>query len=150
VAAAVFLGWGYIDRVDADKANWDRAAQLESRFLDDLHRIVPRPPSGSTVYALGSPGYPAPGVPAFVSDWDLNGAIKISYDDGSLSAYPLLAGSGVTLACAADGVFPQGGSYGRGQLAPYGKALVVDVRSGVTRSITSARACPREVAGLTP
>lgn len=112
------IGLGYVDRIDADKAQWALASTLQQRELKALRRALPDPPSGARVLLFGAPAYTASGVPIFAAPWDLNGAVKLLWHDGSVSAYPVIAGTVVV--CGSAAVIPVGAEYDVTQQAPYG------------------------------
>jgi hypothetical protein len=141
VVAFVLFARGYLHRINTDKGNWDGAFAREQRVLKTLRTALPRLPSRATVYTFGEHAEYAPGVPIFGAPWDLEGAIQLQRHDGTLRAYPMVAGSDVR--CQAGGVHPVGlfGLYGARQGAPYGRAFFVDLRTGTAQPITDSRTC---------
>jgi hypothetical protein len=140
--ASVFIAVGYVDKVDRDKANWDRAFALEQDLLNTISSKVAEPPPGSMIYLFGHPAFYAPGVPVFAAQWDLDGAVKVHYRDPSLRGLPILAG--MRLLCLRDGVTAQDQTVGyRGAKAsvPYGRAFAVDAASRTALALDSRSAC---------
>jgi hypothetical protein len=125
---AVVIGGGYVHRVDVDENAWDAASKAQGTVIATLRRVVPAPRPGSTIYTFGYPAYEAPGVPIFASSWDLRGAVRDLYDDGSVSGYPAIAGTSLT--CAPTTLYPSGNEYGPRYGARYGRVYLVDVPTG--------------------
>jgi hypothetical protein len=140
------LGWGYVDRVDRDQAAWDQGSRMQLHVLAVLKGLDPRPSQRSTFYTFDYPGFTAPGVPVFVSSWDLNGAVKISYNDGTLRAYPLFAPTG--LVCTRTAIYPLGGGYGPLQGSEYGHTYIVDVGRGTLVPVSSEATCRVQTSAL--
>jgi hypothetical protein len=130
----------FVKKVEHDAGNYNKAYVLERQVLGTIHTLVPRPAPGTTFYSFGHAGFYAPGVPVFGAEWDLNGAVKIEYHDGSLAAQPIL--QGMVLTCAPDGVTPgtSGGGVTHGQV-PYGKAVAVDIATQQAIALNSRAAC---------
>ncbi|MGZ6725658.1 MAG: hypothetical protein ACXVHK_32525, partial [Solirubrobacteraceae bacterium] len=106
---------------------WDSAFVAETSAMQELRQQMPRLPHGTTVFTSSYPANQTLGVPIFGDNWGLNGLIKIEYDDGTLSAYPMLAG--MRIGCRAGGVRLEG----EGALeftAPYGRARLLDLQTG--------------------
>jgi hypothetical protein len=130
LAATLAIGLSYAHRTRVDIYNWDQASHVQSQVFSALHRAIPRPAAGSTIYAYGFTNWPALGVPAFAASWDLNGAVKLTYRDASLRGYPVFSPTEVV--CARHGVYPVGNGYTRsGFTSRYGHAYLLDV-AGVT------------------
>jgi hypothetical protein len=149
------VGAAYISKLRDDGHDYDRAYVLEREVIGDIHTLVPRPGQGSTIYTFDHPGFYTPGVPVFSATWDLNGAVKIEFHNGSLSGQPIL--QGLTLACTPTGVTPTNGAVSgltaggvtQGQV-PYGKAYAVSVGKQRAIPITSRAACQRVNKEFTP
>jgi hypothetical protein len=146
--AAVALGIGYVREIDHDKLAWDLASRWQNRVLGVLRQQVPRPPAGATVYTFDYPSYTAPGVPTFASSWDLNGAVKLLYHRFAISGYPVIAG--VTMICAAHGLYPSGAGYTVRYEASYGLAYLVDVGTGRVAVPRTSAECRREIRAFAP
>lgn len=134
VATSMLVGVGYVHQLDHDGANWASAFRAESGILGEVHRLLPRPPDGSTIYIYDHPVYWAPGIPVFATSWDFNGAVKASYRNGTLSGQPGITGARV--ACTPTQVVVGGFSP-----TDYGKAFAVDVKGRSVVALTDARAC---------
>ncbi len=117
----------------------------QERFLDGLQEAVPRSlRHGSTILTFGAPGYVAPNIPSFGETWDLNGAARLALRDGSIRAFPILAGQEVR--CASAGVaLPLNPArpplYGEGYEMRYGEVIFVDPVVRSSQVIDGAREC---------
>jgi hypothetical protein len=161
IAAIVLIGGGYTYRLEQNAQAWDRAEAIQKDVLAAIKARLPQPlPSGSTVFAGGYPTYSAPDVPAFALYDDLNGAIKAAYDDGTISAFPIVAPRrkyrnarvatrhatrffcGRTSFTASNAV-RLGKSYNDTVQVrvPYGKGFFLNVRTGTVLRPRSRRAC---------
>ncbi len=134
LAASVLVAVGYVRQLDHDAANWDAAFRTSSSILDEVHRLLPRPPDGSTIYIYDHPVYWAPGIPVFAGSWDFNGAVKASYRNGTLSGQPGITGSHVM--CTPTQIVVGGASP-----TDYGKSFAVDVKRQSMLAVTDAGAC---------
>ena len=146
--AAVVLGIGYIRAIDRDAAAWDLASRWQNRVLEVLRQRVPRPAAKATIYAFEYPSYTAPGVPTFASSWDLNGAVKLLYHRRAIFGYPVIAG--VSMICAATGLYPNGAGYNEQYETSYGLAYLVDVGTGRVVDPRSQAQCLRAVPSFAP
>ena len=137
--AAVLLSQ-YSQRVRQDVRAWDAAAGSQREQLAELE-AGGRPPKGTALYVFGGKGVTAPGVYAFRVTWDLDGAVKLLWDDPSLRAYPIFAGT--VMDCGKSGVVPIGPGNGNGplQASGYGLTTFVDLRTDRRASVPSRQAC---------
>lgn len=124
LAGAIAIGAGYADRLLDDERTWNRASDAENRVLDALSAALPAPRPHSTVLTFGAPGWQGPGVPIFASSWDLNGAVKMLWDDWRIDGFPVVQGTSVS--CGSKGIVLVGGGYPP-QPRPYGSVYLVDV-----------------------
>jgi MFS family permease len=132
------IGLGLIQRVRADLRHYDAAAVEQRHLLERLQRVLPHPLAGSTIFTFGYPGKSAPGVPIFQAPEDLRAAVDLRFNERSLRAVP---------------IYEQGVDCGPSEVSTlafpaksptaYGHAVFVDLASGRTRHIGSARACVR-------
>jgi hypothetical protein len=136
VLASVGIGIGYMHTLHRDVGAYNRAFNLEQSTLNVLKGRLGKPPPGSTIYTFNQPGYAAPGVPIFASSWDLNGAVKITFHDGSLRAYPVI--QGVPVQCGAQSMGVPVSGY---RQSVYGRSYFVDIASGRVARVTSRHAC---------
>jgi hypothetical protein len=148
-AGALLIGAGYVQDLYTHEDAWARAADESDRVLDAMVAAVPDVKTGDTLYTFGHPGSVAPGVVVFAFTWDLNGAVKLAFDDPSLIAYPIV--EGVTMECGPDSVGPVGPGWSPElQGARYGRAVFVDVPTARGERIDSAAECRRAVQRFTP
>jgi hypothetical protein len=147
IAAVVFVG--YVHRTRQDVAAWNRADSIQRKEISEL-RGMRRPTVGTTIYAFGGIGATAPGVYAFRVTWDLNSAAQLLWNDATLHAYPIFAGTQMT--CTAKQVVPIGPSNGDGisQAANYRQAVFYDFISGRQQRIANGAACVRAAASFVP
>jgi hypothetical protein len=145
---AVLLAFGYAQDTRKDQQAWAHAADRSDQMLANIETALPDPPPESTIYTFNYPGSYAPGVIIFSFSWDLNGAIKLAYDDPTLIGYPILEGT--TMRCGPDSVGPTGPEWTEPQNALYGKAFFVDVAGVRSESIDSRRQCLRAVSRFAP
>jgi hypothetical protein len=149
VSVAVFLFVGYEDRLEASAAQWDRAYAQEMTVLDAIESAVPTLPRGSTVLTFGHPVVSEnPGLPVFINEWELDGAVEVTYDDRTLGAYPALPGTSVK--CERDGAYLTGPSYSFHYGDRYGEIYLLDVPSRRLERLTSRRGCRRVAPDFLP
>lgn len=121
----ILLGTAYVDVIRRHTGIWNAAFVAETSALSEIQRQYPRLPHETVLFASGFPANQTLGVPILAASWDLDGMIKMQYDDGSLAAYPVLPG--LHLACSPQGVKLEGqgaplttGSYGKARLFDLG------------------------------
>jgi hypothetical protein len=148
VAFAVPLVIGYGHDIRSDQRAWADADKESDRMLSSIKTALPNPPPGSTIYSFDYPGSQVLGIVIFAYQWDLNGAIKLTYDNPTLSGYPILEGT--TMRCARKGVEPTGEGWGSLYGAPYGKAFFVDATRVRARRIDSRAACQKSLDHFKP
>jgi hypothetical protein len=136
LALTALLAVGYVVRLQSDERDWRDAADAQERVLDDLAGTRP-PPAGGALAAFHVPAFAGPGVPVFHQSWDLSGALRLRWDDYSLSAYPV--NNGRTVECAGTAVQVTGEEE-RAQL-PYGRTRFYDAANGRSAPIRSRAGC---------
>jgi hypothetical protein len=133
---SVVVGIGYLRTLDRHETAWNQAFALEESTLNVLKGQLGQPLPNSTIYTFDQAGYLKAGIPIFASSWDLNGAVKITFHDASLTAYPVI--QGVPMQCGAQSVsIPVAGYNPSG----YGRSYLVDIASGRVARVTSKRSC---------
>jgi hypothetical protein len=141
--AVTALAVGFAGRTRDDIANWDAATVAQRSFLSDLKRVLPRPSPRSTIFSFGYPAEAADGIPIFTHFWDMNGALRLTYDDPSLHGLPIYRpGEGVVCAHS----FAYGTSAGTRVTGRYGRTIFVDVvsqRHTILRSQANCKADAR-------
>lgn len=137
VGASLLLALGFTSRLRADIGRWDAATVAQHEFLVAIKKTMPRPTNGSTIFSFGYPGSVSPGIPIFTHDWDLNGALRLTFDDPSISGRPIYEPG--TVICARTSVYPTdlGVEYG----SPYRRAVFVDVTRIRAVRIDSRQSC---------
>ena len=145
---ALLVLTGFVREVRRDMTAWERATGREDRVLAALDRTLGRPAHGSTIYTFGYAGYQAPGIPVFAVSWDLDGAVKIHWNDPSLEAYPVIGDTRIR--CDASRLRPLGRGWGPRNGASYGRALFVNVPTGRAERINSAAGCRDAVTRFRP
>ena len=147
LALAGALGLAYKGVLERHSDIWIAAYNQQMGGLGALQAALPNLPDGTTVFISGHPAYLTLGVPIFSSSWDVNGAIKLYYDNPTLSAQPVLHGS--TIECERAGVKLAGPGFPNGAV-PYGTVRLFDVASGRVADPTSRRACQRVAPAFAP
>lgn len=133
---AVLLGAAYVHVLDRHIGVWEDAWSIQREGIAKLKSTYPQLPPETTVFTSGYPAYLSPGVPIFAASWDLNGAIKLEYDDGSLSAYPMT--EGMRVICGREGISLEGSVA---PVSPYGKARLLDLGNGEHVTPRTRRQC---------
>jgi hypothetical protein len=135
IAAYAYGGW-------QDAAEWDRAADIQAHVLATTRALIPDPPTGAKIFTADHPAYSAPGVPAAAFYYDLNGAVKHLYRDGTISAFPIVVDTRIK--CRRPGFYATGSyRYDTRTAVPYGRGYFVDVarrRVTVPRDESDCRA----------
>lgn len=157
LAAVLFLllagSFAGQSRVQEDRyvAGWKLAKSL----TDNLKATFPQgPPADTTILTFGEPGYVVQNIPTLGETWDLNGAVRLIFADGSLHGFPILEGQAVD--CRADGVvLPLNASrpplYGENYKAPYtGSVAFADPAKRRAVFVTSQRSCRKALQTMVP
>lgn len=144
--ALAMLAAVWIQHVERDTTNWNRAFAVDKQVLGTLDRTVRAPKPNSTIYTFGVAGTTATLVPTFFAPWDLTGAIRLLWHDYTLHGVPVVGedGSGttpVTIACGKQGVAPRGALYQNAPSSPYGETVFVDVTRASSAVIRTQREC---------
>lgn len=135
------IGVGYANRTLADQRVWNHATRDSSHVLDMVKRAVPNPPPETTIYTFNYPGSEGPGIPIFSFMWDLNNAVKLHFQDQSVSAYPMVVGFNAMI-CKRYSMGPVGSGWSvRAQGAEYGHGVFVDIATGNRQRISSPKKC---------
>jgi hypothetical protein len=116
-----------------------QASQTELATLDVLQQTVPNPPKGTLLLTTGAPALIAPDLPVFVSTWDLQGAVRLRYDDPSLDGFNAYMGFQCT---------PGAPTVPAGPPARYGSTILVHVPTRQTWTLGSAAQCRTAAAAL--
>ncbi len=145
----VLLGVAYTHVLERHGRIWDQAYRAEAAGISLIKAHFQKLPHESTLFVTNYPANQTLGVPIFAASWDVYGMVKLQYKDSSLAAYPLL--TGLQIACGAHGVSLQGaGAESAANLVPYGKALFLNMATGVTARPATRAACGPVAAGSAP
>ncbi len=127
---------------------WDAASVAQNNAAIEIREEFQELPHGTTVFTSSVPANQTLGVPIFTASYDLDGMVKMEYDDYSLSAYPIVEDFHVS--CRANGVTlekPDGEVFERQDerevSAPYGTVLLLNLQTGSRAAPQSRRACRR-------
>jgi hypothetical protein len=155
IVMAVGLAATWARHLDREREVWNHASARGRTILDSLQRAVPSPPPGTTVYLFGTEQR-IEDVPVFESSWDLDGAVKLLWDDPTLRGipWPSVTGhfnpgtgsEGRGVSCGPQSVQPHGLPFGREHESPYGQAVFVDVGTDTVTWIRNRSACRAAVA----
>jgi hypothetical protein len=147
VCGALLLG-AYAKTLDDHMKTWDTAFAAEMAMLGQLRHVVPSPPPDATLITFGAPSYQALGVPVFAASWDLDGAVKIQYNRGDLSAFPML--EGMEMRCSGDAMVAMQGETAVSHRVRYGSAFLIDVPTGRVERPANASSCRRDLPRFAP
>ncbi len=138
VGLALVLGAAYVHVLERHVGLWQTAYDAQKVAIERMKRAYPQLPPETTLFTTGYPAYQTLGVAIFAATWDVNGMVKLEYDDGTLSGYPVIPG--MELVCRPDGV-GLGGEGAPPVTAPYGKARLLDLGSGAHLTPRNRRQC---------
>ncbi len=135
--------------VRQDGRIWAAAGDRDLHLLHVLTADLSHPAHGSTIYTFGEAGTMAVGLPLFFSSFELTSAVKIAYDRGDLSAYPVVEADDV-VHCAPKGITVVAGSTPLSRPSPYGMSYFFSVASGNSERIESVEACINALSTFRP
>jgi hypothetical protein len=138
---------GYLDLVQHDMDDWNRAADLQRAQLARMQEIG-EPPPETTEYVYGGVGLAAPGVTVFRVAWDLHNATRLLWDEYELRAFPVFEGTRIH--CRVSYLVPAGDGVGPEQGGIYPNVLFTDLRSGERVRVRDRVACRRAVSRFEP
>lgn len=138
LALALMLGAAYVHVLERHSRLWSDAYSYERTAIDAFHSTFPTLPHGTTVFAGNYPTNVTLGVTIFTATWDLDGAVKLTYADPTLRAYPIT--EELPLECLAGGI-RVGGEDGGIEAARYGTARLMDLQTGESSRPHSRREC---------
>jgi hypothetical protein len=126
---------------------WNTAFVAESTALNQIRIAFPRLPHETTLFTSSYPANQSLGVPILSADWDLDGMVKMEYDDMTLAGSPVLPEN--ELACRAHHV-----ALVRPPEPPitakYGAVRLLDLQTGRKSAPRSQRECRRVVGHYVP
>jgi hypothetical protein len=146
---------GALGALRDDRRLWTAAADQQHEVLSALHEALPQPPRGAALVVLGAPGVVTRfervanrdvnvPVPVFSTWWELDTAVKISYDRADLDAYPIWSYQPGQAACGARHLYQLGLDGVRHALV-YGNVYVVDIAAVRANLLGSQGDCRRFV-----
>jgi hypothetical protein len=149
------LAWFLLIAIDGardvrgDAHVWAVASSHDYHVLHVITSTLPDPVANSTIYTFGEAGTVAPGLPVFFSSFELTNAIKIAYQRGDVSGYPVVTNDD-TASCTAKGVVISVGSTPLNQPSPYGHSYFLDVPNAHYERIDNATACRNALVAFPP
>lgn len=117
---------------------WSFAFSAESTALQRIQAKLPHLPEETTVFTSSYPANQTIGVPILATVWDLDGMVKMEYDDVTLSAYPVLPG--LAIDCRADGVYLKG-EWDPEVDSTYGAVRLLNLETGEQSAPRNRRQC---------
>jgi len=123
---ALLLGAAYVHVLERHGRLWRSAYQHELNVIGRIHATFPSLPDETTVFAANYPTNVTLGVTTFATTWDLDGMVKLTYQNRSLRAYPIT--EELPLECRPKGL-RVGGEEGI-RAARYGTARLLDLQTG--------------------
>jgi hypothetical protein len=147
LALACLLGAAYVHVLARHVGIWDDAFRIQTAAGERMQRQLPNLPPGATVFSTNYPAYLTLGVPIYAVTWDLNGMIKLRYDDSSLAAYPVIEGE--ELICERKGVILRG-AEGTVAESPYGLARFLNLGTGPHTAPHDVQECMAVVGSYAP
>lgn len=157
---AVAVGAGYWPKIQEDKRLWAQSAAEQRAVLAAIQRAVPDPRPNDRMFVFGWRAQVASRLPVFYDSWDLWTAVKLTYGDASLSAYPVLAGARLDCRERAllPGRLPSPGpdpwlspvDNGEPIASPYGQLWFVDPHRAAARRIDDRDDCRAALRDFAP
>jgi hypothetical protein len=138
VSFAVMLGATYTHVLERHADIWQEAYSRQWNVVRGVHKLVPNPSPGTTLFVSGNPSNVTGGVPIFSTTWDMNGMVKLTYGTPSVRGFPIT--EEMPLECLRDGV-RVGGDINHVKLAPYGRVLLVSLRDHWTATPVNRHTC---------
>jgi hypothetical protein len=135
--------------VRSDGHIWAIAAARDQRELHILTSDLTHPVHGATVYTFGEAGTVAPGLPIFFSNFELRNAVKIAYDRGDISAYPVVTDDDV-VNCHPWGITVDTGTIPLNSPSSYSQSYFFDVPTGRHERIESEATCTAALSSFRP
>ena len=146
--AMVLLAGIVVQSVVRERQRQDQLAAVwreEKRILDRIEQTVPDPPRGMALVTFRHPVSMPGGFVSFGDWFDLDGALKLRYEDDSIQAHPYLVGG----VCDDDAISFAGITFSPEQRLSYENLHFVDTASRRLIRIADRDRCRREVARLT-
>lgn len=138
LSLAVMLGAAYTHVLERHADIWQEAYDRQWNVVRGIHKLVPDPAPGTTLFVSGNPSNVTSGVPIFSTTWDMDGMVKLTYGSSALRGYPIT--EEMPLECLRHGV-RVGGDVNHVKPAPYGRVLLVSLRDHWTARPIGRRTC---------
>ena len=138
VGLGLMLGAAYVHVTARHSGIWEEAYAAEREGMDRIQAAFPDLPPESTLITSNYPAYQTLGVPIFSASWDLNGMLKLEYEDGTLMGFPRI--TGMEMFCRRGGI-GIGGYLTTPVEAPYGKVHLLDLQTGRKSAPQNVREC---------
>jgi hypothetical protein len=155
LATALAAMWFSVVAVDAGKHVrhnahiWATAASHDYHELHVLISTLTHPVDDATIYTFGEAGTVAPGMPVFFSSFELQNAIKIAYNRGDVSGFPVVKEDN-TVACMPAGVTAEVGATKLNAPSPYGRSYFFDIPSRRYQLLANQVSCQRALQSFHP
>ncbi len=125
-------------RQDDLAATW----RTEERIIDRVTETIPDPEPGATIVSFGHPVEMPGGFVSFGDYFDLDGALKLAYDDESIVAHPYLTGA----VCDEAGISFANITFSPARTLSYDHLYFVDTRTRRAIRVGDREACRRTAA----
>jgi hypothetical protein len=146
--AMVLLAGIVVQSVVRERQRQDQMAAVwreEKRILDRVQETIPDPTPGMTLVTFRHPVVMPGGFVSFGDYFDLDGALKLRYEDDSIVAHPFLVGG----VCDDDALSFAGITFSPEQRLSYENLYFVDTGRRRLIRIPDRDRCRREVGRLT-
>jgi hypothetical protein len=149
---AAIVGASYTVSITRDMKLWDSAYARAQRTVAVIKINVPKPPSGTLVIAYGQPIEEAPGIPVWEHNWDLDGAVRLMWQDTKLAARPAFPGTRIR--CGPTKAWPENPAASSVYLPEdkrrYGRLILVDTATGRFAVPRNRRECLQQAPTFVP
>jgi hypothetical protein len=140
----VLVAAGLIRRELQRQDDFSAAWHEEQRIVDRIDNALPPPQHNSVIISFRHPLTLDGGLVSFDTDYDLDGALKLHYDDSTVRAHPYTTAA----RCGAGGVTFTG-LFEPINTLPYGHMYFVDVAHAKAIPISDQAQCQQEIQVLT-
>jgi hypothetical protein len=131
---------GFVHGTRQIEDRYIKAGRIQDRVMSAIRSTVRHPPRGSLILAADYPVATGQNIPSFALSNDLQGAVRLAYGRGDLSALPIR--SGVPVTCGKDGVHVGDATLPEFvTLGHYGRTILVNVRTHRRVSVRTRSQC---------
>ncbi|HEX6586560.1 MAG TPA: hypothetical protein VF052_07385 [Solirubrobacterales bacterium] len=113
--------------------------RAEERIIDRVTETIPDPEPGATMISFGHPLQMPGGFVTFGDYFDLDGALKLAYEDESVVAHPYLPGA----VCDEAGISFENITFSPARTLAYDRLYFVDAGRGRSARVRDRAACKR-------